>query len=113
MQKSHIKETIFCKATYNFKEPTNRSHPIMRYRVVILLLVTHTSNTSTVCHMCDTTRETETRVEVVCVIGTYVRVLCVIGRCDMTHAQVRLDSFTSINWRIHTCDIRRIQGKRE
>jgi len=28
LQKSTIKETLFRKETYNFKEPTNRSHPI-------------------------------------------------------------------------------------
>jgi len=28
MQKSPTKETIFCKETYDLKQPTNRSHPI-------------------------------------------------------------------------------------
>jgi len=28
MQKCPIKEQYFAKETYNFKEPTNRSHPI-------------------------------------------------------------------------------------
>ena len=28
---SPIQETMFCKETYKFKEPTNRSHPISEY----------------------------------------------------------------------------------
>ena len=36
LQKSPVKEAIFCKETYNLKEPTNRSHP---YRVLVARLM--------------------------------------------------------------------------
>jgi len=37
LQKSPLKETICCKKTYNFKEPTNRSHAI--YKISSMLNV--------------------------------------------------------------------------
>ena len=74
--------------TYNFQEPTNRSHPICGpwlIHIFGILLDICAMTHSYVCH------------------DLFVRVRWLIHTCAMTHSYVYHDSFMRVPWLIHTC----------
>ena len=81
----------FAKETYHFKEPTNRSHPI-----VSLHVVSH----STQCRMCDISLS---RTHSYVSHNSFVCVTRLIRMCHTTHSYVWHDSFVCVTRLIRMC----------
>ena len=107
------KRPMFSKETYTFKEPTNRSHPI-----VLIVCVgdewgdewdtSDFGDVSDSRHMCDVSplvcHESCDMTHSYVWHDSFICVTWLIHLCDMTHSYVWHGSFICVAWLIHTCD---------
>jgi len=94
----------FDKETYNFKEPTNRSHPICVPRLTSICVMTHAceSHDADVCepYVWNDSFQFVSTHSYVC--HGCMPVWGLIHMCDMTLSCVMTHS--CVSWRMHTCE---------